>query len=510
MKCKLSTIIATTALLSACGGGGGGGGESGTPNTPAPNGEQTGRFVDSAVSGLYYATPTRSGLTNELGEFKYLEGEVVTFYLGNTVLGGTLGTELVTPFSLMGVNVPDQQDQIVDSLGADTVNSLDRALNIATLLQALDTDGNPDNGIDLGDAHELLNESNINLAIKAQAFVEHIDLANARDLLDVDHAISLEGVADHLYESLGVQIRSNLTASYRAVDNNKPIESITYQYDTQGRKIEARFDRGDNGSIENVKTFDYDSAGNLSRVTDSASSSVETFTYDSANNLTLQRIERTSGTNSEQRYTYNDDNKLVRLEIDSDADGETDKITAYQYGNNGNLTRIEQDIDGNGVIDAVLRYRYADNRVSTYETDSDNNGTYDIIISYTYDANGNKTRVSTDNNGDGTTDSVADYNYDSQGNPTRLEIDTDMDGQADYIESSRFNSQNKRTYYYRDLNGDGNWDRISQYFYDRHGNQTRMIEDSDANGIADKVWQGTYEPAVLPNSWEVILGQLNP
>ena len=83
---KLAALTISTALLSACGGGGGGGESSSSTDNSSV---RTGSFIDSAVEGLRYSTPTRSGLTNALGEFKYLDGEQVTFQIGGTVLGIT-------------------------------------------------------------------------------------------------------------------------------------------------------------------------------------------------------------------------------------------------------------------------------------------------------------------------------------------------------------------------------------------------------------------------------------
>ncbi len=60
-------------LLSACGGGGGGSDEESV---------LTGEFIDSAVSGIRYETATRSGSTNGDGQFEYLSGETVRFYIG--------------------------------------------------------------------------------------------------------------------------------------------------------------------------------------------------------------------------------------------------------------------------------------------------------------------------------------------------------------------------------------------------------------------------------------------
>lgn len=501
---KTIAIVASSALLSACGGGGGGSESSNN----APVNELTGTFVDSPVSGLHYETASRSGLTNEEGEFKYLAGETVTFSIGNTLLGSAPGDDVITPFNLLGINVPEAQTQILNALSAQQVNSLDRVINIATLLQALDSDGNPDNGIDLGNAHATLGTTEINLIAKAIDFVDSSSLATARDQLGVDHQIVLTNVVNHLYDNMNVQVRSNLVASYRAIDDKTPLETVYYSYDNDGRVVETRFDRGSDGSIENTRSTRYDSNGNVSRISNTAPASTQLFSYDGNDNLVLARTQNGSGNNSSQTYTYNSDNKLILLELDSDDDGTPDSITSYQYDASGNLVVIEQDKDGNGSVDATQRFTYAAGLVQTFRNDTNNDGVDELSINYTYDANGNKVLVTTDRTADGVADSTARFQYDDRNNPVRYELDNNMDNSADYIEVSRFNTQNKRSYLYRDTDGDGAWDRISQFFYDLDGNQIRMIEDRDGNGIADKVWTGNYEPAIFSNSWDIIIGQL--
>lgn len=99
---------------------------------------QTGTFIDSAVSGLEYSSPTvGSGITSERGEFSYASGETVSFAIGELELGAALGAEVLTPLS------------IVD--GAATVED-QRVTNMLVLLQSLDADGDLNNGIDITEA----------------------------------------------------------------------------------------------------------------------------------------------------------------------------------------------------------------------------------------------------------------------------------------------------------------------------------------------------------------------
>ena len=100
----------------------------------------TGVFVDSPVEGLSYRSSSRSGVTNSSGEFTYIEGEVVTFYIGDIVLGAALGEAEVTPLELAGTD--DVNDNAV--------------VNMLRFLQTIDEDGILDNGIKILASTEVL------------------------------------------------------------------------------------------------------------------------------------------------------------------------------------------------------------------------------------------------------------------------------------------------------------------------------------------------------------------
>jgi hypothetical protein len=122
-------LILTVFVTVSCGGGGDSSSPSDTPNEVTP---KTGQFIDSPVQGLSYATATQSGITDEMGTFRYVEGETITFRLGAMELGQAIGGEVITPVD------------IVDG-ATDAHNTA--VINICRLLQTLDHDGTPDNGI---------------------------------------------------------------------------------------------------------------------------------------------------------------------------------------------------------------------------------------------------------------------------------------------------------------------------------------------------------------------------
>lgn len=121
-------------MLAACGGGGSSSPDS-TPVTmvePEPA-TFTGIFLDSAVEGLNYATSTTNGITNATGEFTYQTNENITFSLGDIEFPTILAKSVITPLDIIGTN---------------DINNIS-VINVLRLLQSLDVDGEPANGIQI-------------------------------------------------------------------------------------------------------------------------------------------------------------------------------------------------------------------------------------------------------------------------------------------------------------------------------------------------------------------------
>ena len=100
--------------------------------TPASN---TGVFLDSAVINIGYRTETLEGVTNLKGEYSYLAGETVTFFIGDLEFPVTAAKGIVTPLDL--------------AKATNTNNTT--VINIIRLLQTLDQDGDPANGLTITD-----------------------------------------------------------------------------------------------------------------------------------------------------------------------------------------------------------------------------------------------------------------------------------------------------------------------------------------------------------------------
>jgi len=229
-----------------------------TPGTPTDNnpgqlGVLTGRFVDSAVAGLQYATATQSGVTESDGSYDYLAGESVTFSIGDITLPTIPATEVVTPLSVFSTSV------ITDI----------RVMNLARLLQTLDTDGDPVNGIVLADAASA-SATGLNVDFAADSF--DTDVVNLVANAGAANTSLVEGMAalEHLQETLfdeGVEERPtappvNAPPSTIASGNptTHPLVGTTAEFTNIQHGIAGTLTILDDRTIQ-VSNFSYDGGG---------------------------------------------------------------------------------------------------------------------------------------------------------------------------------------------------------------------------------------------------------
>ncbi|WP_439590278.1 hypothetical protein [Hydrogenophaga sp.] len=211
---KTRAVLATAAViaLSACGGSGGSGAADGTGGGSTV---LTGRFLDAAVEGLSYDTPTQSGTTDADGQFKYLAGEIVNFKLYGQALSSSVGFSTLTPGDT-GVEETD----------------LDRIVNQLRFLQTVDADNNPSNGIRLPAYNGAFN---IDFAQRIEEFESDLDVqafltahAGGRPLVTVQDAIA------HFSQSIGTVSADNVVSfagrtATSAITNTACINNIQAQ-----------------------------------------------------------------------------------------------------------------------------------------------------------------------------------------------------------------------------------------------------------------------------------------
>ena len=279
---------------------------------------EIGYLVDGAVAGVAYESPSYQGFTNLDGSFQYAEGEKVRFKIGDTLLGEVTGQPQVTPFDLAGSEVITGTPNIMEALD-DENDPFHTVINAAVLLQSLDHDADPENGLNIRQSVAALFDGVVlNLSQEWESFHDDPSLrqtiwkANNNGGLSMPHGVVNPAPAlQNLYGALEVDAQTSALISGTTIDNRGgwPDCDVSYEYDTEG---------------------------NLSRLTISDWFPVEESDY-------------------QQKYEYDARGNITRIEEESHANlgdyGIMREIfsEARQYDNYGNMTRRES-LDGEGVV----------------------------------------------------------------------------------------------------------------------------------------------------------------
>jgi hypothetical protein len=220
-----AALACSGLLLSACGGGG---------DASAPSATSTGVFFDSPVGGLTYtASPSgRTGTTNAAGEFTYVAGDTVTFSVGNLAIGSTTGSATIKPANLS--------------------TDVNRVSNILVLLQSLDADGNPDNGIALPSTLPSLATVNLALApatfasganTALQAAVTAITPAGDPPRTIVASTTATEAAQRAFYAAISGVWRLDIDGNSRTI----------LRFDARGNYLHGRYDTAFNGGETGIE-----------------------------------------------------------------------------------------------------------------------------------------------------------------------------------------------------------------------------------------------------------------
>lgn len=179
----------------------------GTSITDGKESTRTGFFIDSAVQNMDYicvGDETYTGKTSINGEFLYKEGFECSFSIGDTNLGSMImDGEIVTP---------------------NDISSDDSFYNMLRLLQTLDVDSDPTNGIEL----PLEVQGIINL----DRFDDEIDL-----YLEINNnlntVVSKEEAISHFKDSITSQFKDSVLDTSMGVFNFKD-DGTMYFTSTEG------------------------------------------------------------------------------------------------------------------------------------------------------------------------------------------------------------------------------------------------------------------------------------
>jgi len=190
MACWTRLILVTLAIgLAACSDNNE---SSGTRSSREQlSGPAIGKLTDAAISGVNYSTSSKkTGTTDENGIYNYNHGDTVEFKLGSLTLGKVKATAIVTPINLAG-------------------DSLSRLQNLLVLLQSLDSDNEPGNGIFIPAAAAAAVGVDINLDSDPNTFAASSALQNVRQKGGIVGAIKTPAEANAHFLSQGISLLSN-------------------------------------------------------------------------------------------------------------------------------------------------------------------------------------------------------------------------------------------------------------------------------------------------------------
>lgn len=233
MKLSLLMAAISSSFLVACGGGS----DSTISDVSSSDTTlSTGIFVDSAVSGIDYKTATREGTTNERGEFKYLDGEEITFSIGDLVFPSATAKDKITPLDLAGTTEIDDP----------------KVVNMVRLLLSLDQDDNPNNGISITNTAKS-SATVVDFAKPTAEFAsDAIELIkNGGQDISRDELVTVNYAQTHFQETINDITTDNAVGMFKLTDGEQDYEGIinlypdgTYLLVEYNKNIESTVDQG--------------------------------------------------------------------------------------------------------------------------------------------------------------------------------------------------------------------------------------------------------------------------
>ncbi|MGJ8530089.1 hypothetical protein [Maritalea sp.] len=183
MKPKYIAIAIASCLIASC--------SSDTEETSTTEESDStfleGRFIDSPVSGLDYATATNTGTTDVNGSFSYTAGETIQFRIGELFFPTVMTSDIITPIEM--------------AVGGTYSEAL--GTNVARLLQSLDEDADTSNGIQIP-VEAALVASAVNFDVPIEEFAANPDVINlvANSGSDSTSLIPADTATAHLLATL--------------------------------------------------------------------------------------------------------------------------------------------------------------------------------------------------------------------------------------------------------------------------------------------------------------------
>lgn len=426
--------------------------------------KNTGTFAYGTVTGLHYKAGAYEGDTNAAGEFRYNDGDTVTFSVGAVELGSVPGAARVSPFELGGATPPRTEHELYKALMSEgVVTPLEKTLNIALFLSAIDGDNDLANGVDLTAAASALRDATL-------AFDEDPTIFAQQKLIPliVEKAIGNVGAsarraAAQLFTAVGAELSAFIRATY-AEDAGADGSIERTEASTLNERSQLTLTTVANaaGDIITRTETEFDSTGRVAkRVVRSNPTTPGAFAnehttlnvYDAALGLLFTQTQevRISGVLSQRTVI------MATRDVYGSAVIEEARTDANGDGTFDTMRRITRDIDFNNRPTRVITTAYSDLGVTQVQRES---------VTSAYDAAGNESErvYEYDSNGDGLLEqrTVTSRAYDSSRRPITTRVE-EQDG--DGLPQER---------------------EVTTYTFDSSGLLTRTVRESDS-GADDSV-----------------------
>ncbi|MEZ5596630.1 MAG: hypothetical protein R3E84_09600 [Pseudomonadales bacterium] len=497
-------------------------------------------LIDSAVSGIRYETASQSGITNTAGEFRYLPGETVTFSLGELQLGSVSGQTEVTIPELAGVTTLPRTQQDVFTMFSQLADArpLHKAVNLAVLLQTLDADNLPGNGIEItAGVAALFGSDALTLDQDYTRFQANHRLRQILRQADADglltprplrpaglafqHALAEAGITRTAWYARTIETSNDgITGAETAIHRDfSPTGQLTvfandtdadgtddnstsYTYDASNNLLTVSSDTNGDGDAEQVTSYTYNGFGEQLRKevvdADGLTISLDEQQFD-ANGVLVYREFEQGATHTVQRWFADDAGTRTAYELDSDADGNWDRHDDLVYDAQDRLIERRIDLDNDGTVDQYHTRTWNTLGLQTSELqDNDNDGEVDVSTVWRYDTQGHLTEYlrTYPTSADKSNEQRVTYTYDTNGELTARATDNGNDETIDSrltrsIETSE--TGNRVIVETWDDNGDGTTDRSVQEDYD---DEDRLIRSTTTTA------DGAGNPVTTVTTWD--------
>ena len=469
----------------------------------------TGQFLHTPTQGVRYTTATQAGITDANGHFQYLEGEVVSFFIGGLLLGEATGNSNVSIFDLV-----EGADAVTGNALRQSIDKsipFNRVINIATLLQTLDRDNNAENGVTLTlPVTQLFEADSVHFDKRWDKFKADLGLRSAlaagKSAGLIHNAVQIRQpwrALRQVYQGLGVEVL--LRPYSRTIETEGELSTeVEYAYDSEGLQIQLQeYDSHGNQTLGYYKIAilgfeitgsllgQYDNNGNLSRIQQAGLPGLNDITYQ-YNDLG-QRLSMLSSSNDEPvsnaiKYEYNSKGSLIRLTEDSNGDGLTNNTTRFRYDAHDQIILKQEDSDFDGTTDLTTASAYdqSGNMIRQEVTETIEGEIIAVSLDvFFYNANGSIVRKELYSDGNDLPDTSHQYGYDANGN---LILEESFDAEGLY--------------------------QTQSYEYDLNDNLALKMIDKDGDGVNDinityeltadvEPWWTLFPNASTP---EIILG----